>query len=288
MGESRVTDIGILDLLALCGFDPACRSKLVRHQDKRYDVQEMLRRGWIDAYQAFQGRKIFERLDYIVSFIGQSGGYARLLGVYKVGARRAASDAVLPPGCPYTEWLRPDHFHYDLVRQGGYEALENRVVIHWGPAARTWDQIATNKPVHHMLPKGQLVEVFADYLDFTLSHSELQYLIAHAEKNAEWRARLSAVAGIYLVLDSLTGRQYVGSAYGAEGIWGRWVTYAKDGHGGNAALRALVDANPAHPAAFTYSILQILPKTTAKAEVLALEQRYKAKLGSLATGLNEN
>jgi hypothetical protein len=147
-----VTDIGILDLLALCGFDPACRSKLVRHQDKRYDVQEMLRRGWIDAYQSFQGRKIFERFDYIVSFIGQSGGYARLLGVYKVGARRSASDGVLPPGCPYTEWIRPDHYYYDLVRQSGYEALENRVVIHWGSAALAWHQIATNKPVHRMLP----------------------------------------------------------------------------------------------------------------------------------------
>lgn len=283
-----MTEIGILDLLALCGFDRASRAKLVRHQDKRYDVQELLRRGWIDAYQAFQSRRIFDRLDFIVSFVGMPGGYARLVGVYGVGACRSAERGHLPPGCPYSEWMRPDHVYYELTRVAGYETLENRVVIHWGKAALAWHQKATNKPVHQVLPRGHLLQVFDDYLDFTLSHSQLQYLFAHPDANAEWRARLSAVAGVYLILDTLSGKQYVGSASGGEGIWGRWAAYAANGHGGNAALRHLVDSSPAHPAAFTYSVLQILPKSTARAEVLALEQRYKTKLGSLATGLNSN
>lgn len=38
-------EIGVLDMLALFGFDRQARSKLVRHQDKRYDVQSLLIRA---------------------------------------------------------------------------------------------------------------------------------------------------------------------------------------------------------------------------------------------------
>src|SRR6185503_3532080 len=65
-----------------------------------------------------------------------------------------------------------------------------------------------------------------------LTHGELRYLFEHQEANSEWRARLAAVAGVYLILATTTGRQYVGSATGIEGLWGRWAAYAVDGHGG--------------------------------------------------------
>lgn len=38
-----------------------------------------------------------------------------------------------------------------------------------------------------------------------------------------------------------TERRYVGSAYSADGLWGRWSQYALTGHGGKVELRALVD-----------------------------------------------
>ena len=39
------TMIGVLDLLHLCGFPKGARAKLVRHQDKKYPSEELLRRG---------------------------------------------------------------------------------------------------------------------------------------------------------------------------------------------------------------------------------------------------
>ena len=139
-----------------------------------------------------------------------------------------------------------------------------------------------------VLPLGRLLEPFADYLEFTLTFQELRDLIKRSGANHEWRARLSGVAGVYLILASTTGAQYVGSAYGADGVWGRWSSYATNGHGGNALLRKLIESNPAYPAAFTFSILQIMPTSTARAEIIARERRYKQKLGSRATGLNAN
>ncbi len=138
------------------------------------------------------------------------------------------------------------------------------------------------------MPAGYLLEPFDDYLQFNVTHSELRYLVEHQEAHKEWRARLSAVAGVYLILATTTGDQYVGSAYGAQGIWGRWSAYARDGHAGNALLRALVSKNPAYPAGFSYSVLQILPTSFARPEVLQNERLFKQKLGSRATGLNAN
>ncbi|MSQ13444.1 MAG: GIY-YIG nuclease family protein [Dehalococcoidia bacterium] len=121
-----------------------------------------------------------------------------------------------------------------------------------------------------------------------MTWSELKDLYENSEANQDWRARLAAVAGIYLVLATTTGEQYVGSAYGAEGIWGRWADYARDRHGDNVLLKQLVARNRAYPEAFLYSILQILPRTSPRDEVLQWEHHYKNKLGSKANGLNIN
>jgi len=50
----------------------------------------------------------------------------------------------------------------------------------------------------------------------------------------------------------------------------------------------LIAKDPAYPEAFSYSILQILPLTFARSEVLKWESLYKQKLGSRAIGLNVN
>ena len=163
------------------------------------------------------------------------------------------------------------------------ESLLNGVVLH-----KFGTSTLKNKTITQILPKGHLLRLFTGYLDFTLTHVELRYLFNHQEANSEWRARLSAVAGVYLILATTTGRQYVGSAAGTKGLWGRWATYAADGHGGNLLLRDLVSTDRDYPDSFTYSLLQILPKTATLAETLEWERLYKRKLGSMATGLNSN
>jgi hypothetical protein len=282
--QRTAKSLGIVDLLVLRGFDPTRPTKLVRHQDARYDVHDLMRRGWLEFYQATQSRPVFDRCERIVSFIGTGGTKARLIGVYKVLGKRDGRQMSCPAEFPPGPW--PFRYFYDLEREGGYEDLENRAVIEWGKGARSWVQRLSNKEVVELLPRGQLRPPFRDYLEFSLTHAELVELYAHDEANKEWRARLAAVAGIYLILATKTGAQYVGSAHGTEGIWGRWAAYARDGHGGNKLLKNLIARDSAYPAAFSYSILQILPKSFARSEVLQWEQRYKKKLGSRATGLN--
>jgi hypothetical protein len=285
---SNQTRLGILDLLALYGFDSAFPTKLVRHQDARYDVHDLMRRGWLEYYQATQSRPVFDHCERIISFVGTAGTTARFIGVYRVRGRRSKSDArevPRPAGFP-SDYFQTPRYYYDLEQETAFGDLENRVVIEWGKGTRSWVQRLSNKEVVELLARGQTRPPFRDYLEFTLTHAELKGLYNYEDANREWRARLSAVAGVYLILATKNGAQYVGSAHGTEGIWGRWAAYARDGHGGNKLLKSLVGHDSAYPEAFSYSILQILPKTVARSEVLAWEQCYKEKLGSRATGLN--
>ena len=113
-------------------------------------------------------------------------------------------------------------------------------------------------------------------------------MIRHPTANREWHQRLGAVAGVYLVLDTLTGRQYVGSASGEHGVLGRWKSYAESGHAGNKQLRELVDADKSALDRLQFSILQTLDRSLTRREVLAFELLHKTKLGSRAHGLNSN
>ena len=287
--------LGVVDLLALAGFDRTASAKMVRHQHDKYPVRELLRHGWFELYQAYQGKPFFDKVEYVVSFSGLTGTLARFEGVFRIRGFTRAAEGDTPPDCPWAqEWknscgaMKGGGRFYDLKRVPGFEDLEDRITIDWGPGTRSWYQHLTNKPVVELTPKGRRLPPFDDYLEFSLSYAELRELFASPDAHREWRARLEAVGGIYLILAESTGEQYVGSASGSGGIWQRWQNYAQSGHGGNAKLRKLIAADPASPNNFRFSILQIAPKTIGRDALLKREARFMDKLGSRAHGLNSS
>ena len=281
--------IGVLDILKIAGFNATPLSRLVRHQHDRYPAEELRRHGWLELYQSYQGRSVFHHVDQIVSFYGVGGTRAAFYGVYKVLRHGPASEGPTLSGCPWSqEWHHEARFFYELERDARFDDLRDRVIVDWGPGTRSWIQKATNKPVLELQEPGRRLPPFDDYLEFSLTYGELQDLFAHEEAHREWRAHLSAVGGVYLILAEGSGHMYVGSATGEGGIWARWRHYARTGHGGNMLLRDLIARDPAYPNQFRFSVLQIVPKTMARDEVVRREALYKRKLGTRATGLNLN
>ncbi len=281
--------IGLVDILKIAGFDPTLATTLVRHQDRRYPVPELRRHDWLEHYQSYQSKPKFHGVDQIVSFYGLSGTRAGFYGVYKVLGYRSASEGPTLTSCDWSqEWRQKSQFFYDLERDPQFDNLRDRLIIDWGPGTLAWVQKLSNKPVLEILAPGRRLPSFVDYLEFSLTHAELKDLFENEEAHRDWQVPLSAVAGIYLVLAQGSGDLYIGSAYGASGIWGRWRNYATTGDGGNAQLRDLIRRDPCYPAKFRFSVVQILPKTMASEEVLQREALYKLKLGTRATGLNSN
>lgn len=276
--------MNIVELLKLRGLDTSKRIKLVRHLDQRYDLYELMTNGQLERYQACQGHPVLE-CDYMVSFIGLPRSTARLYGVYKIMSRSRVSDVTLEAGFPIAE--PPENYFYHLERDTRFDDLEERVVIDWGGSARSWHQWLSEKEVIEVLPSGY-ARPFPGYLDFVLSHYELSRIVEHPTANREWKLALSNVAGVYLILQQSTGAQYVGSASGAAGIYGRWESYAKNGHGGNKLLKRICAKTQYAYRDFSYSVLRTLPKSLSQKEVLKYESFYKERLGSRAFGLNEN
>ncbi len=52
--------LDICDLLELKGFNLKAKTKMVRHQSKNYDFNELCRRGMLEVYQSYQSKPVFE------------------------------------------------------------------------------------------------------------------------------------------------------------------------------------------------------------------------------------
>jgi len=281
--------LGLIDILRIFGFDCNRRSKLVRHQDRRYPIEELRRHRWLELYQSYQSRTVFQDAEQIVSFCALPGARACFYGVYEIRGKRPGAQGEVLDACDWSsEWRDKAAVFYELERDPRFDELRDRLIIDWGPGMRSWVQNLSNKPVLELLPPGRKLQPFDDYLEFTLTFAQLRDLFDNERAHRDWQASLSAVAGVYLILAERSGAQYVGSAYGQGGIWERWRQYARSGHGGNVKLKQLIEGDPAYPEGFRFSLLQILPKTMTQQEVLQWETLYKKKLGSRATGLNVN
>lgn len=248
--------------------------KLIRHKDSREEYREAMKdRQGLLAYQKLQGRDIFKGCDYIISFVGLERRRSVLFGVFKVNSCRMVDG----------------NYEYDLEPINEFDDFSDRLVIDWGNNTRGWHQWyhKQSKEVIELLPTDY-IGTFPGLLDFVLEFDELRKLIKSPEANYEWQRHLSAVNGIYMILDTKTGQQYVGSAYGGQGIWQRWANYTFNGTGGNKELIALHESDQNYHRHFRFSVLQSLPSNITADEVIAIERRYKEKLGSRVHGLNHN
>ncbi|MCR9247057.1 MAG: GIY-YIG nuclease family protein [bacterium] len=259
--------------------------KLVRHASSAYDLPLIERRGFMREYEERQRLPVFDRVDGILSFMGEGRTRARFIGASLVGSS-SSSRGPWPSGFPYPEMGR-GNLCYELVPQEQFAPLRDRLVIDWGAGTRNWHQHLCAKEVLEIRPKGYVTE-FPGYDDVLLTFDGLERIVSNPDANRAWHMALRAVAGVYLIVDTVSGNQYVGSAYGESGLLGRWATYVRKPHGGNAQLKVLLHEHPERHRAFQFAILRTLPKSMAKREVIGVEGMQKSRLGTRAFGLNAN
>ena len=92
--------------------------------------------------------------------------------------------------------------------------------------------------VREILPEPYTGRSFCGYDKIHLSFEELEALIKN--DRPDWKTALESIKGIYLITDTRTGKRYIGSAYGDQGIWSRWKCYIETGHGGNKGIQGLI------------------------------------------------
>ena len=265
--------ITIQELLFNRGLEKTARIKLVRHKDKRQDLYNLYRtdyKKFLD-YQNSQSKNVFNKVDYIVSFIGEEGNRSRFIGVFKVLDE---------------ENINKNEFRYNMARVEGFEDLVERVIINWKTAIK-WDQWIKNEMEVIEIHPGLHYKQFTDYSDFILDFHELKEIVNN--KYSDWKKMLSITKGVYLISDTLSGKLYIGSAYGEDGIWGRWCNYvATNGHSNNKTLKEHIQLDNDYARHFQFSILMLLPRTVTANEAIKKERLFKNKLGTNSFGLNNN
>jgi len=136
---------------------------------------------------------------------------------------------------------------------------------------------------------------FPGYDDIDLSFEELATLVKN--ERVDWKAALENIKGVYLLSDSRTGRRYIGSAYGEQGVWSRWCSYVATGHGGNAELRVLLAKRALNSkraldycrAHFRFALLEHRSSRTPDETILNREAFWKRILFTRGPqGLNRN
>lgn len=93
---------------------------------------------------------------------------------------------------------------------------------------------------------------------------------------------LRSSRGVYRLTCPRTREQYVGSATGEEGFWGRWQEYSQTGHGGNVVLKSR------DPSDYQVSILDVAGPAATHTDIIKMESQWKVKLQSREMGLNKN
>ena len=268
------------------------RIRLIRHADNRkekiingksyanslYNLY-LTERNVFLTYQSEQIAKDFKDVDYMVSFIGEEGTTSRFVGVFKNGG------IVAPLGLYNGKELA----RFDFTEVDGFELLKERVIIDWNNPVN-WRQNYQNQMPVIRIDRGlqeNNIPVFTRFEDVMLDYSQLRRIIE--TNNMEWKSKLESCNAVYLILDKLTGKQYVGSTYNPKGIWGRWSAYAWTGHGDNKDIKQLIDNDETYAKKnFQWCILETLPLNILEKHAIDRESLYKQKFGTREFGYNNN
>jgi len=273
-------------ILAIYGIDPAT-VRLVRHTNKEIPILETFRENLLrlEAYQSYQRPRKYGDANTIAVFASYYKTTALFLGLWDIVGCMENSEFTSETMSELTKFSLPEswyrnHVKYDLKRNRMLDDLSERLVIEWGAATVSWVQ---NKDKEVVEIKGkQSIGDFQSFGQVSLSYRDVKTMVQFPDTNLTWVRALSSVNGVYLIQDALSGKLYVGSAYGEQGIYGRWSNYAQNSHGGNLELQNLDASN------FIFSILEIVPATTTVDGVIECENRWKEKLGTRRFGLNKN
>lgn len=266
----------------------------------RDDPLDIFLAGNFPAWQNWQSNRNFER-PFIMSLIKMEGEsrwlFAGVCSTHGCRAVDAQQDRPWDKSAGYSptaesQTIKPA-FRYDTKALPEFAELTGRLIVKFARPGRQPYLKAENwveqLKVCELRPRPLEVEEFPGFSSVLLPKWELD--IIAVQEIESWKSALSSVAGIYLITDTKSGRHYVGSAYGAGGIWGRWKAYSESGHGHNKILKSLLQKKEVtYSCNFQFSILETADINASADEILARETHWKNVLCSREShgGYNAN
>lgn len=233
------------------------------------------RAKWL-AWNRWRGKKNDWNKEFVFSFIEFHPITDTWLfgGVFRVLARH-------DPG-PTGE--NPEGYDLEWVEE--FEKFEGRLICKSSSLqgrrgqgrAFKFEPHLTKFEVFQILPTRYDGARFPGYENINISFAELRPILSRQKQ--DWIKRLDKIKGVYLIMDTSSGKYYVGSAYGEGGIWSRLSCYINTGHGWDQGLVELLKDKDYAIKHFKFSLLEIFTDNTLPEHIQKREGHWKKVLMS--------
>lgn len=143
--------------------------------------------------------------------------------------------------------------------------------------------------VKEILPCLYSGREFEGYDKVHLTYKELKGIFdGHIMKS--YYDALDKIKGIYCLTDKLTGKLYIGSATGKDGVRQRWYSYSESNHGGNVELIKLYNEKSSEyfENNFTLTLLEYYNLSYDDEKIREREDWWKKCLYTRKRGYNAN
>lgn len=251
---------------------------IIGGEKQEMDLRDIYKyhRDLFEEYIKEEESEVFKNVEYVVALLAEDGTDSRLVGVYE---NQGKDPLKSKEGLHY----------YNLVALNEFDPLIDRVIVDWGLHQEQWHQRWNNTKYVIRIDgfSGKKVPAFDSYEDVMLNYSQLHEIIT--KDDAIWKSNLKSVNCIYGIVDKSNGRIYIGSTYGATGIFGRWKEYADNtGKWYGVELKKQIKDDPNYIHKLQWIILEVLPLKVKKEKAIRRESFYKEKFCSGQFGYNRN
>ena len=143
--------------------------------------------------------------------------------------------------------------------------------------------------VKEILPCPYTGERFEGYDNVYLSYDKLKGVFSGKMMPTYYDA-LRKVKGVYCLTDKKTGKLYIGSATGEDGVAQRWGNYLSSKDGGNKKLRALKreKGEKYFEENFTYTLIEFFTLSYDDEKIREREKYWKRCFNTVEMGYNDN
>lgn len=278
----------------------ADKTIVMRHAPGKKDLRAFMgivrrRPELLDAYQRTQfskAEKPMTRAKWLVSCAGEQPNRALLIGIFRIADFRVVNvqeqfalpevqelDRLVPGPEGWRLKVPETVLRFDLEEINGARDYAARLVLNWPGGMLSWWRWAHKNrfDIAELRSQAEIDPPLPEWRTWTLSWAELAAL------PRRWEDALRHWRGVYHIFDAASKKGYVGSAGGAENIFGRWRNYSEDGHAGNKGLKDV------QPDDLTFAILERTSPDLPISELVVLEIGWKDRLLTRKpNGLNHN
>ena len=183
----------------------------------------------------------------------------------------------------------------DVVIIDKYKPLFGKLIVKFSKSRGTYGYVFNFSTYHEKIVVKEILpciydgEKFEGYDKINLPFSKLSDIF-NGKILPTYTEALSKIKGVYCLTDKDTGKLYIGSATGEEGVYQRWYNYFSSKHGGNKKLIKLYKNKGSEyfEKNFSFTLIEYFNLSYDDEKIKERERYWKRCFDTVKNGYNDN